>query len=938
MLDFHKTEQEILKFWEKEKIYEKVKKKNAKGKKFYFLQGPPYTSGKLHFGHAWNNTLKDMAMRFWRMQGRDVWDRGGYDMHGLPTENAVQKKLKLKSKEEIEEFGVEKFVKECMNFSIEYAGYMNEDLWKMGVWMDHENAYKPITKDYVGGEWLFFKKAHEQGRLYKGKKVMHWDAHNGTSLAKHELEYKTVTDKSIFLKFRKKGTKNEYFIIWTTTPWTIPYNLAIMANPELEYVKIKVDDEYWTMAKALVDIFMGAVVGKKFQTIKTFQGSELEGEEYEHFLSEDMPGVYENLKKKCKNVHTVILSSKYVDTSAGTGLVHCAPGCGPEDQEVGKEYGIDAFNTLDENGILREVGKYSGMAAKEDDQKFIEAFDKKGVLIATTEVEHEYPFGARSGKPVVFRTTEQWFLKTEDLIPELLNFNKKVNWVPKSSGESYARWAENLRDNGVTRQRYWGCPVPIWINEKDENDYIVIGSVEELEKLTNKKFDDISVHRPQIDKIVIEKNGKKYKRLPDVADVWIDAGTASWNCLYNDPELIKRYFPADLVLEATEQTKLWFSLLQICSAIVFKKSSYQNVYTHGMMLDFEGLKMSKSLGNIISPYEVIDKYSVDIFRNYTSAITAGENISFNWEDIKVKQRNLIMFANIANYILDLENQKPAKGKIGVEEKWILSKYHSALKKVTKLFEENKLDEVVPIIEEMYMALSRDYIKFVRDKASENSAVLETVKEIYLGLLKMFAPVSPFITDHLWRQLNQKEESVHLCDWPKSDEKKINKELETEFDLAMKLIEKGLAERDKAGIGLRWPLAKAEITTEEKLPKELEEVIANQLNVKKVIISGKEKSPTEVSLDTKLTPELESEGYARELIRKIQAERKKAGLKKGDEIKIEICVKNKLKEMLNSQIQNIKEKTNSKEINFVENIENATAKFEIKDDKIELKFH
>jgi isoleucyl-tRNA synthetase len=938
MLDFHEIEKSVLSFWEKEKIYEKVKKKNSKGKKFYFLQGPPYTSGKLHFGHAWNNTMKDVALRYKRMSGFDVWDRGGYDMHGLPTENAVQKKLGFKSKDEIEKFGVEKFIKECMKFSIEYAGYMDEDLWKMGVWLDHKNAYKPITEDYVGGEWAFFKKADEQGRLYKGKKVMHWDAYNGTSLAKHELEYRTITDKSIFLKFKKKGPGNEFFIIWTTTPWTIPYNLAIMANPELEYVKIKVGEEYWILAKALVDIFMGVVVGKKFELVDHFMGKELEGQEYEHFLKKDMPGVYESLKKEWKNVHTVILSSDYVDTSAGTGLVHCAPGCGPEDQEVGKAYGIGAFNTLDENGVLREVGIYNGWIAKEEDKRFIKSFDDKGVLIATTEVEHEYPFGARSGKPVVFRTTEQWFLKTEDLIKDLLKFNEKVHWVPKSAGESYGRWAENLRDNGVTRQRYWGCPVPIWINENDSEDYLVVGGVGELEKLSGRKFTDETIHRPWIDEIIIEKKGKKYKRLQDVADVWIDSGTASWNCLYNDPKLIEKYFPADLVLEATEQTKLWFSLLQICSAVVFGKSCYQNAYTHGMMLDFQGVKMSKSLGNIISPYEVIDKYSVDIFRNYTTGVAAGENISFNWEDIKVKQRNLMMLANVANYILDLERQKPEKGKIGIEEKWILSKYNSALKKATKLLDEYRLDETIQVIEDLYISLSRDYIKYIREKAGENSAVLETVKEVYLGVLKMFSPVIPFVTEHLWKQMGQKEESVHLCEWPRFDEKRINKKLEKQFDVAMKVIEKGMAERDKIGIGLRWPLSKAVVKSSLKLDSTLEELVKGQLNVKTLKVEEVKDNEIKIELDILMTPELEAEGYSRELARKIQAERKNAGMKKGDIISLEIFADDRLKKMFESHLGFLKERTNSEVVKFVDKIGKDMINFKIKDGKIGVKFH
>tara|TARA_Y100000034_G_scaffold127889_1_gene181512 strand:- start:2595 stop:5423 length:2829 start_codon:yes stop_codon:yes gene_type:complete len=920
MLDFKKTEEEILKFWEKKKIYEKVKKKNSKGKKFYFLQGPPYTSGKIHIGHAWNNSLKDMILRYKRMQGLNVWDRAGYDMHGLPTENAVQKKLGLKTKEEIEKYGMDKFVKECEKFSLEHAEYMNEDLWKFGIWLDHKNAYMPIKKEFISGQWGFFKSAWDQKRLYKGEKVMHWDAETETSLAKHELEYKNVKDTSIFLKFKKKEKENEYFIVWTTTPWTIPYNLAIMVNPDLDYVKVKMSDkgkeEYWILAKALAGAFITGILEKKLEIVDEFKGSEMEGEEYEHFLNQDMNNVYDELKHGQEKIHTVILSKEFVDTTAGTGLVHSAPGCGPEDQEACKPYGIEAFNTLNEQGEIESEGTFKGWTAKEDDSKFIKDFEDKGVLLAKTEVEHEYPHSWRSHKPVVFRTTEQWFLKTEDLIPKLLKFNEKVHWEPKKSGESYDRWTENLKDNGVTRQRFWGCPVPIWVSE-DGEDTIVIGSVEELEKETGKKFTDLEVHKPWIDKIVIEKNEKKYKRIPDVSDVWIDSGTASWNCLYNDPKLIKEYFPADLILEATEQTRLWFSMLQICSSIVFGKSSYKNVFAHGMMLDFGGKKMSKSLGNVISPYEVVDKYSVDIFRNFICQVSAGENINFSWDDVKVKQRNLMMLANIANYITDLEAQKVKKGSPGIEEKWILSKYHSTLKDVTEKFEGYKLDETIGDIEDLYVTLSRDYIKYVRDKAGENSSVLETLKEIYLGILKMFCPTVPFVAEELWQKMNQKEESVHLTSWEKVDNKKIDKKLESEFEKAMQVIETGLKERDKAQIGLRWPLAKAEVSVDGKLSKDVLEIIARQLNVKSVALKRGKDSMISVKLDMKMTKELEAEGFAREISRKIQAERKQKGLKKGDLVDLVISSNEEGISLLKENEKFIKERTNSKTLKFVD---------------------
>jgi len=940
MQDFRKIEEDILKFWEKNKIYEKSKKKNKKGKKFYFLQGPPYTSGKIHIGHAWNNSLKDIAMRYWRLKGYNVWDRAGYDMHGLPTENAVQKKLGLKTKDEIKKLGVNKFVKECLNFAVTHAEFMNQDLKRFGIWMDFDNAYMPIKKDFISGQWAFFKKADEQKRLYKGTKNMHWDAETETALAKHELEYKTIKEKSIFLKFKKVGEDDTYFIIWTTTPWTIPFNLAIMVNPDLDYVKVEVEGEKWIIAKALVGIFMNSVVGKKYEIIEEFKGKTLEGQKYEHFLKQEVPA-FKELKKKYPKVFTILLSKQYVDTNAGSGLVHCAPGCGPEDEEVGAENGIGAYNSLNERGEFTE-GVFKDWIAKEDDNKFIDYFKKKGSLIATTNIEHDYPHSWRSHKPVIFRTTEQWFLKTKDLIPKILRYSKNVNWVPKKSGESYDRWAENLKDNSVTRQRFWGCPVPIWINVKDSNDYIVIGSVEELEKLTGKKFDDLRLHRPWIDDVVIKKAGKQYKRIDDVADVWIDSGTTSWNCLYNDPKLIKEYFPADLVLEATEHTRLWFSLLDICSAIMFNKGSFKNAYVHGMILDFDGVKMSKSIGNIISPYEVVDKFSSEIFRYYICELVPGENINFNWEDIKQKQRNLLVLMNIQNYLANLINQsktsktsKKSKVSLGIEEKYMLSKLNSTMKYITELFENYNLDKTITEIEKLFLDLSRVYIKITRDKSNDDETrglVLQVVSEVYIKILKMFSCICPLICEDLWQKLRKQvdlEESVHLSDWPNYDSKLINKKLENTFENALEFIEKGLAERDKVGIGLKWPLTKAIITCEKIISKDLQEIIKNQLNIKDIQLKKGKKAEISVKLDTKLTSELEAEGYAREISRKVQAARKKEGFVKTDKIKLLIVVEENLRKMLEAQTDFIKERTNSKIIS-VETCEKPGFKYKSED--------
>lgn len=939
MLDFKEIEKEMLKLWKDKKIYEKSKKKNAKGKKFYFLQGPPYTSGRLHIGHAWNNTMKDLALRFFRMKGHNVWDRAGYDMHGLPTENKVQENLGLKYKEDIEKYGVEKFSKKCMEFSTKNAGLMNEDLERLGIWMDFENAYMPVENDFMSNEWEVIKKSHEQGRLYKGKKIMHWCGNCETSLAKHELEYETDKDDSIFLKFKVKGKDDEYLIIWTTTPWTIPFNLAVMVNPGLDYVKIKVEGETWVVADALAGVFVSGLLGKKLEVIDKFKGKELEGLEYVHPLYDDMKETYDELKKKWPKVHSVILSEKFVDTSAGTGLVHNAPGCGPEDQEAAKEYGIGAFNTLNEKGELENAGKYTGWKAKVDDKKFIEEFKKKEALVESTQVEHEYPHCWRCHKPVVFKTTEQWFNKIEDLVPKILEYNKKINWVPSSVKNSYEAWITNLRDNGITRQRYWGTPAPIW--ECECGNVEVIGNIDELKKKASGKIPE-NLHRPWIDdvKIKCSKCKKEISRIPDVLDVWIDSGTTSWNCLYNDPKLIKEYFPADLIIEASEQARLWFSMLQIYSTIMFGKPCYEGVFGHGMILDFEGMKMSKSLGNVISPYEVIDKYSSEILRYYICETKAGENINFNWEDVKQKQRNLMILLNTSRYLIQLKKtEDKEKDKEGIEEKYMASRLNSGIKKITDLFEEYRFEKTITEEEKLFLDISRIYIQLTRDKSNLTpSVVFKTLKDAYVKTLQMFSTCCPLFCEKIWQQLKEnglvKEDSIHLTDWPKVDKKKIDEELEEEFDETLKIIEAGLAERDREGIGLKWPLANANVVSRMKLRNELKEIIARQLNVKKVELKkGKE---IEVKMDFKLNDELKAEGYSREFARNVQVVRKKAGLQKGDLIKLKVKCNEDLKKMLEKHLDFLKERTNSESIDFVEGKLGKDAKeIKIKEYKLSL---
>jgi len=920
MYNFKETEEKIFKFWQAKDTLNKLRRKLKGKKKFYFLDGPPYTSGKIHIGTAWNQVLKDQILRYKRMRGFDVWDRGGYDMHGLPTAHKIQEKYNLKDKKAIEEFGIAKFVKECKKFALEMMNQMNKDFDRLAVSLDHVNPYMPIENEYMEGEWWLIKKAHEAKRLYLGKKVMTWCHKCETALAKHELEYKNVQDNSIFVKFKVEGKENEYLIIWTTTPWTIAYNLGVMANPELDYVKTKVGDETWILVKALAASVIQDFTDSKLEILEEFKGKQLEGLRYVHPFYDTLKKKYEEIKKKSKKAFTVVLSKEYVDTSAGTGLVHMAPGCGPEDYEVGRENKIPPFNNLTEKGDYPEdMGEFAGLNATEDNEKFIKALDKRKVLIASTKVEHDYAHCWRCKSPIIFKTTDQWFFKIEDLIPKMLKQSEEIKYIPKEIKERYQLWIKNLKDNSVTRQRYWGTPFPIW-KCNSCGDYTVIGSISELKKLAGKVPKDL--HLPWIDKIKIKcKCGKEKERIPDIIDVWVDSGVASWNCLYypGKEEYFKKFWPADLILEATEQTRLWFYMLQLVSNIVFGKNCFKTMYTHGMLRDFEGVKMSKSLGNIISPNEVLEKYGVDALRLYAITTRAGDDMNFSWEEIKLKYRELDILINTNNYLVNYfdKSVKNLPKNLKLEDKWILSRLNSTIKKTTELLDNYRLDLAPQLVEQLFLDLSRKYIQFTRER-NNNGEVFKIIFEVLFNVLKMLSITCPYIIEELYQKLKQKyklkEESIHEFSWPKPDKKRIDKKLEKDFENMLKIIEAGLAERDNSKIGLRWPLANAVISSPYSLNKELQEIISRQLNIKSIKL--KKAKEICVKLDSKISPELEAEGYARELSRQVQAFRKKLGLNKKDKIKLFIITDDKFKKTLEKQTKLLKERTHSKKLEIV----------------------
>ena len=922
MYKFDEVETKIFDFWKKEKILEKTRAKGKGQKKFYFLDGPPYTSGRIHMGTAWNQVLKDMILRYKRMAGFDVWDRGGYDMHGLPTAHNIQKKHNLKDKEDIEKFGVGKFVKECKQFSLDMMGQMNKEFERLAVTLDHEDPYMPIKNEYMEGEWWLIKKAHEKKRLYLGKKVMTWCAQCETALAKHELEYENVKDQSIFVKFKVEDKENEYLVIWTTTPWTIAYNLGVMANPDLDYVKVQIGEETWIMAKELAENVISKTAKTEFKILEEFKGKELKGIKYVHPFYDDLKNHYDEIKKKSKKAFSVVLSKEFVNLSAGTGLVHMAPGCGPEDYEVGRKNNIPAFNNLTEQGNYpKNMGEFSGLNAKKDNSKFIIALKEKGNLVGSEKIDHDYAHCWRCHNPIIFRTTNQWFFKIEDLIPNMIKQSEEIFYVPKEIKNRYQSWIKNLKDNSITRQRYWGTPFPVWKCDSCEK-YTVVGSAKELKDLAGEIPEDL--HRPWIDKVTIPcECGKKQKRVPDILDVWIDSGVASWNCLKypETDENFKKYWPADLILEATEQTRLWFYMLQLVSNITRNKNCFKTMYAHGMIRDVKGVKMSKSLGNIISPKEVLDKYGVDTMRLYCSTNTAGEDMNFSWEEIKLKYRELNVLVNVTNYLINyvdnLDRKIPSKLKI--EDEWILSRLNSTIDETTTHLDKYYLDKVPSLVENLFLDLSRKYIQLTRDRTDEKE-IFEIIFEVLLGSLKMLSITCPYITEHLYQKLKEKydleEESIHMFPWPKGNRKFKNKNLEEEFEVLYNVLEKGLAERDKEKVGLKWPLPLITVSYSKPIDKKYHEIIKKQLNTKEIKIIISKDEEINVKLNAQLTPELESEGYARELSRKVQAFRRKLGLNIKDFVETTIICDDEFEKLLKSQKKFLKNRTNSKNFNFV----------------------
>ncbi len=860
-----KLEKDIQSFWQENKIYDKTNKLRENMPKYSFLDGPPYCSGRIHLGTAWNKTIKDAYLRYKSMSGYSLRRQAGWDTHGLPIEHKVEELLNIKSKQEIEEkYGIDKFVEKCREFAIKNKQDMTEQFKQMGVWMDWENPYVTYDNGYIESCWWTLKQADQNDLLLQDKRVITWCPHCQTALANAEIDYGQETDPSIYVKFKLKqqpySDVTTYILIWTTTPWTIPANLAVSVHPDFEYSYVKTknpdngEDEVLILASALVDQVLGET---EKEVLKTVQGSQLENIEYYHPLGEQVP-------KQAEFNHKVILGD-HVTLEDGTGCVHTAPGHGPEDYEVGARYGIKPFSPVGEDGCYTdEAGKYASKYIRDANDEIIQDLKDENALYASGTIDHRIGYCWRCKTPIIYIATKQWFIKVTAIKDKMLEQVDNVEWVPRWAGESRFRdWVENARDWTISRQRYWGIPLPIWVCP-DCNERIVVESKDELRKLSRDfTLEGDFVHRPHVDNIIIPcECGSQMTRVPDVLDVWIDSGVAGWAALHypQDPsENFDEWFPYDFITEGHDQTRGWFYSQLGLGVVAFGKVPYKKVLMHGFTLDSTGKKMSKSLGNVVSPEEVIERYGADVLRFYLlDANKPWDDLKFHWDEVQNSSKlfnilwNVYYFATTYMSLDDFDPTGLNKEDLSFrqEDLWITSRVNTLIKDVTEDFESLVFNRATEKITEFLLEdLSRWYVRLIRSRTWVESddpdklAAYYTLYNTMVDLIKVLAPIAPHVTEEIYQNLvrgvdDTKPESVHMLDW-KYDEDAIDKDLEENMNYIRDILEASAHARDVARFKLRWPVQNITIVTEDENVHDaissLEGVLLEQANTKNITL-------------------------------------------------------------------------------------------------------
>ena len=848
-LDFLTREKEVLDFWKKNDIFQKSIDQREGSDVFTFYDGPPTANGKPHIGHIETRVFKDLFPRYRTMKGMKVLRKAGWDTHGLPVELEVEKLLGLDGKEQIEQYGIEPFIKKCKESVWKYKGEWERMSDRVGYWADMENPYITYDNKYIESVWWSLKQIADMGLLYKGHKVVPYCPRCGTALSSHEVSqgYKTVKEKSAFVRFKVKGTENTWLYAWTTTPWTLPSNVALCVNPDEEYAKFDFDGRTVIMAKALIHTVLGE--DAEITNLTTFPGMELKGMEYEP-LFDFQKGLVD------KPAWRVVCDS-YVTMTDGTGIVHQAPAFGEDDARVGRENDLPFLQLVNTKGELTKETPWAGVFVKKADPLILKDLDERGLLVKAAPFEHDYPFCWRCDTPLIYYARSTWFIRMTQAHDALMKSNAAVNWMPENIKDGrMGNFLDNVIDWGLSRERYWGTPLPVWLCKCGHMH--VIGSVEELKKLSDNCPDDIELHRPYIDNVTLkcEKCGGEMHRTPEVIDCWYDSGSmpfAQWHYPFENKEIFEENFPADFISEAIDQTRGWFYTLTAISTLLFKRAPFENVLVLGHVQDAEGKKMSKHIGNVVDPWSVLDKQGADAVRWYFYANGAPWlPTRFSGDLVSEMQGKFMgtlwntyafftLYASIDNY--EPEAAKADPKDFTLMDRWVLSRLNSLVDFVDKGLAEYKATETSRAIAQFVDELSNWYVRLNRErfwgKGLEGSklAAFETLYTVLLTLSKLLAPYIPFMTETIYRNLavghlTGAPESVHLCDFPVADMSKVDKELEAGMDEVESVVQLGRAARNAASLKVRQPLSRC-LVKGKRLSDEIAQLIRNELNVKAV---------------------------------------------------------------------------------------------------------
>lgn len=850
-LNFVDREAEVLKFWKENDIANKCITNREGCDTFTFYDGPPTANGKPHIGHVLTRVIKDMLPRYQSMKGKKVLRKAGWDTHGLPVELEVEKLLGLDGKEQIEKYGIEPFIKKCRESVWKYKGMWEEFSDVVGFWADMEHPYITYENDYIESVWWALNEIWKKGLLYKGHKVVPYCPRCGTPLSSHEVAqgYKDVKERSAMVKFKAKDEDNTYFLAWTTTPWTLPSNLGLVVNPEVDYVKVSYEGQNLIMAEALVEAVFANKEGEH-PVLERFKGKALEYREYEP--------LYPYAEGKIKKKAFYVMCDGYVTTSDGTGIVHTAPAFGEDDARVCREYDMPFVQFVDAKGNMTEDTDWPGIFVKDADPLILDELKHSGKLFKAPKFEHSYPHCWRCDTPLIYYARESWFIKMTAVKEQLIANNNTINWIPDAIGKGrFGEWLEHVQDWGISRNRYWGTPLNVW--ECSCGHQHSIGSIAELKSMSDNCPEDIELHRPYIDAVTIKcpECGGEMKRVPEVIDCWFDSGSmpfAQWHYPFENKEIFAERYPADFISEAVDQTRGWFYSLLAISTLLFDNASYKNVIVLGHVQDKDGKKMSKSKGNAVDPMDALRKHGADAIRWYFYENSAPWLPNrFHDDAVQEGQRKFmgtlwntyafyVLYANIDNF--DATKYELEYDKLSVMDKWLLSRLNTLIKAVDNNLANYKVTETAKVLQDFVDELSNWYVRRSRERfwgKDMNQDKINAYMTLYTALttvVKLAAPMVPFITESIYRNLvcsvdDKAPISVHLCDFPVANEAFIDTELEAEMELVLEIVVLGRAARNASNIKNRQPIGNMYVKADRQLDDFFKEIVASELNLKAV---------------------------------------------------------------------------------------------------------